>query len=209
LEKAKRKDEINLMEQKGRNEGNRQLELLKEIEIERENEMSKLNNEIECKKEQKNDSLNMKQENALKKIDLDLEMKQLKLMKDNMGDKELISCALKNSDEKNPTNFIKVDLMKLIMSQDRDDGFWDESEETKNLIGIITEDKFNKIKNKVKELNFVEQENKITFTILVIYYLFTEQSQKIKENRLVINKAYKFLMNFGIKYEDFILQIEN
>ena len=104
-------------------------------------------------------------------------------------------------------NDIKINLMNLIMSQDIDEGFWNENEETKKLNGIITEDKINKIKNKIKELNKVEQEIKIIYTILVIYYLSTEHSQKIKDYKLIIHKANKFLMSHGIKYEDFILQI--
>ena len=99
------------------------------------------------------------------------------------------------------------DLIKVIMSQDIMEGFWNENEETKKLIKIITEDIFNKINNKIKEKNKGEEEIKIIYTILVIYYLETKQSEKIKDFRLIINKANKFLISHGIKYEDFISQI--
>ena len=99
------------------------------------------------------------------------------------------------------------DLTKLIMSQDIIEGAWNENNETKKLINIITQNKFNLINNKVKGLNKGKQERKILFTILVIYYLMTKQSNKLNDYRLVINKAKKFLMSQGIKYEDFIVGI--
>ena len=99
------------------------------------------------------------------------------------------------------------DLTKLIMSQDIIEGAWNENNETKKLINIITQNKFDLITNKVKGLNKGEQERKILFTLLVIYYLMIKQSDKLNDYRLVINKAKKFLMNQGIKYEDFIVGI--
>ena len=101
-------------------------------------------------------------------------------------------------------NKIKDNMTRLIMSQDIIEGAWNENEETKKLISIITQNKFNNIKNKVKGLNKGANENKIIFTILVIYYLGTHHSDKLNDYRLVINKAKKFLMNQGIQYEDFI-----
>ena len=101
-------------------------------------------------------------------------------------------------------NKIKDNMTRLIMSQDIIEGAWNENEETKKLISIITQNKFNNIKNKVKGLNKGANENKIIFTILVIYYLGAHHSDKLNDYRLVINKAKKFLMNQGIQYEDFI-----
>ena len=72
------------------------------------------------------------------------------------------------------------------------------------MINIITKDKFNLINNKVKGLNKGEQETKIIYTIVVIYFLMTKHSDKLNEYKLIINKAKKFLMSQGIKYEDFI-----
>ena len=104
-------------------------------------------------------------------------------------------------------NDIKDDMTRLIMSQDIIEGTWNENNETKKLINIITQDKFNKINNKVKGLNKGMQEKKIIYTILVIYYLGLKHSDKLNDYRLVINKAKKFLLNQGIKYEDFIVGI--
>ena len=101
-------------------------------------------------------------------------------------------------------NEIKDDLTRLIMSQDIIEGSWNENGETKKLINIVTQDKFNKISNKVRGLNKGLLEIKIIYTLLVIYYLNTKHSSKLNDYRLVINKGKKFLMKQGIKYEDII-----
>ncbi len=107
--------------------------------------------------------------------------------------------------KKEDNNEIKDDLTRLIMSQDIIEGSWNENGETKKLINIVTQDKFNKISNKVKGLNKGLQEIKIIYTLLVIYYLNTKHSDKLNDYRLVINKGKKFLMKQGIKYEDIII----
>ena len=95
----------------------------------------------------------------------------------------------------------KYSDMNIIMCQDALEGFWDENEETKKIIDIISLDKFNKIKNKVIALNKGKNEIKIIYTLLVIYYLKTNSSSKLNEYKLVINKAYKFLQENGIDYD--------
>ena len=57
------------------------------------------------------------------------------------------------------------------MSQDIIEGFWDEDEVTKKLIGVIKSKIFNKIKDKIVKMKKGENEKKIIYTILVIYYL--------------------------------------
>ena len=59
----------------------------------------------------------------------------------------------------------------------------------------------------MKNLSKGEQEIKIIFTILVIYYLTTKYTEKINDYRLVINKAKKYLDGQGIIYDDFIKEI--
>ena len=118
-----------------------------------------------------------------------------------------IDCNINSiSSTKRPqdNNEIKDDLTRLIMSQDIIEGSWNENGETKKLINIVTQDKFNKISNKVKGLNKGLLEIKIIYTLLVIYYLNTKHSSKLNDYRLVINKGKKFLMKQGIKYEDII-----
>ena len=118
------------------------------------------------------------------------------------------TCSMpKNNINNNSKSEIKNEITKLIMSQDIIEGAWNENEETKKLINIISQNKFNLIENKVKALNKGAQETKIIYTILVIYYLAMKQSDKLNDYRLVINKAKKFLMGQGIKYEDFVVGI--
>ena len=107
---------------------------------------------------------------------------------------EKIISTLKNKD----------DNTNLIMSQDIIEGSWNENNETKKLINIITMNKFNKIKNKINAMKKGTNAIKIIYTILVIYYLRTKCSSKLKEYRLVINKAKKFLKNNEINYDDII-----
>ena len=79
------------------------------------------------------------------------------------------------------------------MAQDIIEGFWEENEETKKIINIITLDKFNQIKNNVMSLKKGTNEMKIIYTVLVIYYLNTKCTARLNEFRLVLNKANKFL----------------
>ena len=97
--------------------------------------------------------------------------------------------------------------LNLIMNQNALEGFWDENEETKKIIDIISLDKFNKIKNKITAMNIGEKENKIIYTILVLYFLKTKLSMKLNEYKLVIHKAEKFLKSNGIDYDDIVSDI--
>ena len=96
---------------------------------------------------------------------------------------------------------------RLIRSQDIIGGFWNENDDTKKIIDIITVDKFDKIKNKINVLNKGANEIKIIYTILVVYYLNTKCIDKLNEYKLVINKAIKFLQKNGINYDDIISDI--
>ena len=99
---------------------------------------------------------------------------------------------------------IKDDITTMIMGQDIIEGFWDENEETKKLIKIISLKKFNKIKDNIKITYKGKNEIKLIYTILVIYYLRTKCSSRLEEFKLIINKANNYLENNGIKYENII-----
>ena len=102
------------------------------------------------------------------------------------------------------------DNMKLILSQNIIEGYWDENEETKELDNILNKDEINKINIKIKSLNKKkEDEKRIKYTILVIYYLNTKCNDKIDEYKLIINKGKKYLLNQGIQYDEFIKEIKN
>jgi hypothetical protein len=106
------------------------------------------------------------------------------------------------SNDSNNNN--EVNYTDLIMSQDIIEGSWNENNETKKLIKIITEDKFIKIRNKIKVLNKGINESKIIYTVLVILYLNKECKEKLNEYLLIIKKGYNFLLNNGIIYENII-----
>ena len=111
------------------------------------------------------------------------------------------------SPSSNKKNEIKDDITRIIMSQDIIEGFWEENNDTKKLVSIISSDKFNKIKNKVNTLYKGPNEIKLIYTILVIYYLNTKCSARLDEFRLIINKANKYLEKNGIKYENIVTGI--
>ena len=95
------------------------------------------------------------------------------------------------------------------MTQDAIEESWDENNETKKLINIITSDIFDKIKNKITVLNKGVNEKKIIYTILVIYYLKTKCASKLNQYILVINKANKFLNKNGINYDNIVSDIQH
>ena len=113
-----------------------------------------------------------------------------------------------NINTKKEKNYLlDKELINLIMSQNVIEGFWDENENTKIINNFINKDKINKINKTIKKLNKGNQENRIKYTILVIYYLNNYHSDKLNEYKLIINKAKKFLDKNGINYEDIIKDI--
>lgn len=110
-------------------------------------------------------------------------------------------CANKNDNNKN-----NDELIKLIMSQDILEGFWNQNKETKNLEKNIPKDVYDKITNKIKALNKgLEEETKIIYTSLVIYFLNSNLRDKLNDYKLIINKGKKYLISQGLKYEDIII----
>ena len=102
---------------------------------------------------------------------------------------------------------VKDNITRMIMSQDIIEGYWDENEETKKLIKLITLKKFNKIRENIKNAYKGANEIKLIYTILVIYYLNEKCSKRLDEFRLIINKANRYLEQNGIKYENIISSI--
>ena len=112
-----------------------------------------------------------------------------------------------NNNINNNNNNRKDGITRLIMGQDTMEGFWEENEETKKIISIITLEKFNKMKDNLNNFYKGQNEIKLLYTILVIYYLKTKCSDRLDEFRLIINKANKYLEKNGIKYENIISSI--
>ena len=134
-------------------------------------------------------------------IDNDYDEIDIKYSKDNDDNFEI------NSPKPKLDNKKKDDITSLFMTQDAIEESWDENNETKKLINIITSDIFDKIKNKITVLNKGVNENKIIYTILVIYYLKTKCASKLNQYILVINKANKFLNKNGINYDNIVSDI--
>ena len=129
-----------------------------------------------------------------------------KAFKSYKSNNVIMNRSMKKAENKNEIKD-EDDLIRLIMSQDIIIGAWNENKETKKIINIVTRNIFNKIDNKVKLLKKGEQEIKIIYTLLVIYYLNSKHKDKLNDFKLVINKGKKYLMNIGIKYEDFMVGI--
>jgi len=134
-------------------------------------------------------------------IDNDYDEIDIKYSKDNDDNFEI------NSPKPKLDNKKKDDITNLFMTQDAIEESWDENNETKKLINIITSDIFDKIKNKITVLNKGVNENKIIYAILVIYYLKTKCASKLNQYILVINKANKFLNKNGINYDNIVSDI--
>ena len=98
----------------------------------------------------------------------------------------------------------KDDITSIIMSQDIIEGFWVENTETKKIINIISLEKFNKIKNCINSFYKGQNEMKLIYTVLVIYYLKMKCPERLDEFKLIINKANKYLEKNGINYENII-----
>ena len=131
----------------------------------------------------------------------------------NLPNSEIIGGTYSEIDlgENESINILKrKDNMKLILSQNIIEGYWDENQETKELNNIVDKDEIDKINIKIKSLNKKEEDEKrIKYTILVIYYLNNNFSEKMDEYKLIIHKGKKYLLNQGIQYDEFIKEIKN
>ena len=95
---------------------------------------------------------------------------------------------------------------ELILTQDIFDGFWNLNEQTKLLIEK-EKDIYDKIENILKEKKIEKEEVKIT--LLVLYYLNTNDSINKVEYMLIIKKGTTYLEENGIKFEEIFSQLKN
>ncbi len=98
---------------------------------------------------------------------------------------------------------IKIDLNKLLMSQDIIEGFWDENENTLSIKNKIKE-KYSKVENVINSEETIKEKKKVIFTVLVLYYLINDMKNKYDELKLIINKGEKYLNSIGISYDSII-----
>jgi hypothetical protein len=104
-------------------------------------------------------------------------------------------------------NINKINFDEIILSQDIFEGNWIQNEEINKL---IEEEKniYDKIK-KISEGKNVNEENGI-ITLLVIYYIFDKNKEKIDELKFIINKARTYIKKiYNIELEDILEEIHS
>ena len=94
---------------------------------------------------------------------------------------------------------IEFSNKELVLTQDIFDGCWNLNPQTKLLIEKEKEI-YDKIEGIMKEKNIDKEEVKIT--LLVLYYLNTNNSINKVEHMLIIKKGISFLEENGIKFDD-------
>jgi hypothetical protein len=94
-----------------------------------------------------------------------------------------------------------INFNELILSQDIFEGNWSINEnETKKLIEKEKEI-FEKIKKFSEEKN-IKDENGI-ITLLILYYIYNKEPEKVEELKFVINKAKLYIKKtYNLEYED-------
>jgi len=100
----------------------------------------------------------------------------------------------------------KIDLNKLLMSQDIIEGFWDENKNTFQIKNKLNE-KYSKVENFVNNEEGIKDKKKAIYTFIVLYYLFNDMKDKLDELMLIINKGKKYLNSIGYSYDTIIHKI--
>ena len=107
-----------------------------------------------------------------------------------------------NSKEKIDLNN-KEDFMKVINTQDFISGFWDINEKTK-----IIKVKYEKEFETLKKIKGKKIDDKTAMTILIIYYIYKEHPELLKELVMIIKKAKLFIQEkIEDTYENIIKEI--
>ena len=97
----------------------------------------------------------------------------------------------------------KMNVWKIINSQDFVEGYWELNEETK-----IVKEKYEKEFGLLKGLKGKNIDDKIAITILVIYFINNQHSELLNQLVLVIRKAKLFITKkTNDSYENFIKEI--
>ena len=82
----------------------------------------------------------------------------------------------------------KEDLIKIINTQDFVDGFWDINEKTK-----IIKEKYEKEFELLNQLKAKKIDDKIIMTVLIIYFIYKEHPELLKELIMIINKGKNYI----------------
>ena len=104
-------------------------------------------------------------------------------------------------------NTNKLNFDEIILSQDIFEGNWIQNQEINKLIEE-EKDMFDKIK-KISEGKNVNEENGI-ITLLVIYYIFDKNKDKIDELKFIINKARSYIEKvYNLELENILEEIHS
>ena len=133
----------------------------------------------------------------------DLEAMENKEYGGELEEKEPEKEVKKEDDDEKKIEFSNKEL---VLTQDIFDGCWNLNPQTKLLIEK-EKDIYDKIEGIMKEKNIDKEEVKIT--LLVLYYLNTNNSINKVEYMLIIKKGISFLEENGINFDDIITTLKN
>jgi hypothetical protein len=93
--------------------------------------------------------------------------------------------------------------MKIINTQNFIEGFWSENKQTK-----IIKEKYQKEYNLIKNLKNEKINDNVAITIIIIYFIYKEHFELLKELSRIIKKAKLFIKKeIKISYEQIIKDI--
>ena len=143
--------------------------------------------------------------NALKEYEM-IGGENLDEMEKNENGAELEEKEPKKEMKKEEEKKIEFSNKELVLTQDIFDGCWNLNPQTKLLIEKEKEI-YDKIEGIMKEKNIDKEEVKIT--LLVLYYLNSNNSINKVEHMLIIKKGISFLEENGIKFDDIFTTLKN
>ena len=132
--------------------------------------------------------------------------KDLYEMEKNENGAELEEKEPEKEMKKEEEEKIEFSNKELVLTQDIFDGCWNLNPQTKLLIEKEKEI-YDKIEGIMKEKNIDKEEVKIT--LLVLYYLNSNNSINKVEHMLIIKKGISFLEENGIKFDDIFTTLKN
>ena len=109
-------------------------------------------------------------------------------------------------EEKKEEKKVEFSNKELVLTQDIFDGCWNLNPQTQLLIEK-EKSVYDKIEQILKEKNIEKEEVKIT--MLVLYYLNTNDSINKVEYMLIIKKGISFLEENGIKFDEVLPSLKN
>ena len=124
--------------------------------------------------------------------------KEKEKIKESKDDSEL---GIKKSKE--TKNDLKDDVMKIINTQNFVEGFWSENEQTKIILK-----KYKKEYDLIKKLKNKNINDNVAITVVIIYFIYKEHTELLKELSRIIKKAKLFIKKeTKITYDNIIKEI--